>query len=493
MQRRMTDILEKCPTGICGLDEITCGGFPKGRSTLICGSAGCGKTLLAMEFLVNGARVYHEPGVFVCFEESAEELVQNVAALGFDIKGLVRRKQLFLDYVYIERSEIEETGEYDLEGLFIRLESAINSIGAKRVVLDTIESLFSGFRNENILRAELRRLFRWLKNKGVTALVTGERGEGTLTRHGLEEYVADCVVLLDQRVTEQISTRRMRIVKYRGSLHGTNEYPFLIDDTGFSVVPVTSLGLTHRASTERVRTGIPKLDGMLSGGYYRGSTILVTGTAGTGKTSIALYFAAETCRSGGRCLYLASEESENQIIRNGRTISVDLVHYVKKGSLHFNAVRPTAYGLEMLLASIHKLVRDFKPSAVIIDPISSLTLIASLSDVKLLVMKLVDMLKDQGITCLCTSLTPGGAEMERTEVGVSSLMDTWIVVRQLEHAGERTRGIYVIKSRGMPHSHQMLEFVISDKGIDILDVHTGADRMRAGTGPSGRGDKGSTG
>ncbi len=474
-------VLEKCPTGIRGLDEITGGGFPKGRPTLVCGSAGCGKTLLAMEFLVRGAQQYDEPGVFVCFEENTRELAQNVSSLGFDLEALVKRKKLSLDYVYIERSEIEETGEYDLEGLFIRLENAINSVGARRIVLDTIESLFSGLPNENILRAELRRLFRWLKDRGVTALITGERGDGTLTRHGLEEYVADCVILLDHRVTDQISTRRMRIVKYRGSVHGTNEYPFLIDDSGFSVVPVTSLGLTHKASTERIRTGIPRLDRMLNGGYYRGSTILITGTAGTGKTGMAMCFAHRTCRNGERCLYVASEESESQIIRNGRSIGIDLGPYVKKGTLRFNAVRPTAHGLEMFLASIHRLMRDFEPSVVIIDPISSFTFVASASDVKLVIMRLIDMLKDQGITCLCTNLTIGGTNLEQTDVGVSSLMDTWIVVRELEQAGERTRGLYVLKSRGMAHSHQIRELVISDKGIDLLDVYTGAGRVLMGS------------
>lgn len=473
--------LEKSLSGIHGLDEITGGGLPKGRPTLVCGAAGCGKTLLAMEFLVRGATVFKEPGVFVSFEESEDELTKNVRALGFDLDNLRKKKKIFLDHVYIEKSEIEETGEYDLEGLFIRLENAIRSVGAKRIVLDTIEALFSGLPNENILRAELRRLFRWLKDKGLTAVITGERGENSLTRHGLEEYVADCVILLDHRVIDQISTRRLRIVKYRGSFHGTNEYPFLIDEDGISVVPITSLGLTHEASSERIATGIPRLDSMLEGGYYKGSTILVSGTAGTGKTSIAMCLAADTCKKGGRCLYLASEESESQIIRNGRSIGVDLRSYVKKGNLRFNAARPTASGLEMLLASIHKSVKAFKPDVVIMDPITGLVSVANALEVKMLMMKIIDMLKVQGITCLCTSLTSGGANLDQTEINVSSLMDTWIVVRELEYSGERTRGLYVLKSRGMAHSNQIREFVISSRGLDLLDVYTGTGMVLTGS------------
>ncbi|HXJ44791.1 MAG TPA: circadian clock protein KaiC, partial [Bryobacteraceae bacterium] len=365
--------MEKVPSGIAGLDEITCGGLPKGRPALVCGSAGCGKTLLAMEFLVRGAMDYNEPGVFMAFEETEEELTKNVASLGFDLAGLASRKKIVLDYVRIERSEIEETGEYDLEGLFIRLNHAIDSIGAKRVVLDTLEGLFSALPNEAILRAELRRLFRWLKDKGVTAIITAERGGGTLTRHGLEEYVADCVILLDHRVHEQVSTRRLRVVKYRGSVHGTNEYPFLIGARGISVLPITSLGLEHKASSQRISSGVERLDGMLGGkGYYRGSSILVSGTAGTGKTSLAAAFADATARRGEQVLYFAFEESESQLVRNMRSIGFDLEQWVRKGLLHFHAARPTVQGLEMHLLGIHDLVRKVKPRVVVLDPVTNL-------------------------------------------------------------------------------------------------------------------------
>ena len=472
--------LKKAATGIQGLDEIT-GGLPQGRPTLVCGSAGCGKTLLAMEFLVRGAQQFNEPGVFMAFEENAEELTKNVASLGFDLNDLARKKKLIIDYVYIERSEIEETGEYDLEGLFIRLDHAIQSIGAKRVVLDTIESLFSGLPNQNILRAELRRLFRWLKDKGVTAIITAESGNGTLTRHGLEEYVADCVIMLDHRLTDQISTRRMRVVKYRGSVHGTNEYPFLIDESGISVMPITSVSLDHPASTERIATGIPRLDDMLGGkGFYRGSSMLVSGTAGTGKTSIAMHLADATCRRGEKCLYLASEESKNQIIRNGRSIGIDLEKWVKKGLLRFHSSRPTFYGLEMHLVSSHRIVNEMSPKVVVFDPISNLTAVGSNAEIQNMLMRLLDFLKSRGITSLCTSLTHGSGPIELTEVGISSIMDTWILLRDNEYGGERTRVMYILKSRGMAHSNQVREFVITDKGIDLVDVYIGAGTVYTG-------------
>jgi circadian clock protein KaiC len=473
--------LKKAATGIQGLDEITGGGLPQGRPTLICGSAGCGKTLLAMEFLVRGSQQYNEPGVFVAFEENAEELTKNVASLGFDLADLARKKKLLVDYVYIERSEIQETGEYDLEGLFIRLDHAIRSIGAKRVVLDTIESLFSGLPNENILRAELRRLFRWLKDKGVTAIITAESGDGKLTRHGLEEYVADCVIMLDHRVTGQISTRRMRIVKYRGSVHGTNEYPFLIDESGITVMPITSVNLDHPASTERISTGVPRLDIMLGGkGFYRGSSMLVSGTAGTGKTSVALHLAEATCRRGEKCLFLASEESKNQVIRNGRSIGIDLEKWVKKGLLRFHSSRPTFYGLEMHLVSIHKIVNEMSPKVVIFDPISNLTAIGSTAEIQNMLMRLLDFLKSRGTTSLCTSLTHGSGPIEMTEVWISSIMDTWLLLRDNEYGGERTRMMYILKSRGMAHSNQVREFIITDKGIDLVNVYVGAGTVYTG-------------
>lgn len=462
--------LPKAPTGIAGLDEITGGGLPQGRPTLICGSAGCGKTLMAMEFLVRGATQYGEPGVFMSFEESAEELTQNVRSLGFDLDDLVASNQLVVDYVHVERSEIEETGEYDLEGLFIRLGYAIDSIGARRVVLDTLEVLFGGLSNQGILRAELRRLFRWLKDKGVTAVITGERGEGALTRYGLEEYISDCVILLDHRVSEQLAIRRLRIVKYRGSLHGTNEYPFLIDERGIEVLPVTSLGLEHEVSTERISTGIPALDGMLGGqGYYRGSSILISGGAGSGKTTLATRFVDAACRRGERCAYFAFEESKGQIIRNMRSIGTDLAPWVERGLLRFEASRPTLHGLERHLVLIHKLIRDFQPQVVVVDPVTNFLSVGSSADVKSMLLRLIDFLKVQQITLLFTSLTHG-IETEETDVGISSLIDTWLLLRQVEVDGERIRGLSVRKSRGMAHSHQVRELVFSEHGIELTEA-----------------------
>ena len=472
----------KCATGIQGLDEITGGGLPLGRPTLVCGTAGCGKTLMALEFLVRGATQHDEPGVFMAFEETAEELTQNVRSLGFDLDDLMAKNKLAIDFVRVERSEIEETGEYDLEGLFVRLGLAIDQIGAKRVVLDTIETLFAGLSNASILRAELRRLFRWLKDKGVTAIITAERGDKTLTREGLEEYVSDCVILLDHRITETISTRRLRVVKYRGSAHGTNEYPFVIDEQGFSVLPITSLELQHEASDERISSGIPRLDTMLSGkGYYRGSSILVSGTPGTGKTSTAAHFVDAACRRGERALYFAFEESESQMVRNMRSIGIDLAPWIKKGLLRFHASRPSLYGLEMHLGAMHKKTRDFQPHVVVIDPITNLMVVGTDTEVKSMLVRLIDYYKSQQITTLFTSLTQGGQALEQTEVGVSSLMDTWLLVRDVETNGERNRGLYVLKSRGMSHSNQVREFRLTDHGVELTDVYLGAEGMLMGS------------
>ena len=473
--------IAKCPTGIKGLDEISGGGLPRGRPTLVCGGAGCGKTLLGMEFVVRGAVTYSEPGVFMSFEETSEELAKNVASLGFDLADLEKQKLLALDFVYIERREIEETGEYDLEGLFIRLGHAIDSVGAKRVVLDTVEALFSGFPNELIIRAEMRRLFRWLKDKGVTAIITGERGEGTLTRYGIEEYVSDAVIVLDHRVVGQSATRRMRFVKYRGSLHGSDEYPFLIDETGFSVLPVTSLGLDYAVSKERITSGIPRLDYMLGGqGYFRGSSVLLSGTAGSGKSSLAAYFADATCRRGERCLYLAFEESQDQIIRNMRSIGLDLAPWVDKGLLKFHATRPTFYGLEMHLAIIHKLTNEFQPRAVIMDPITNLTIVASNEEVKSVLMRLGDFFKNRKITSFFTNLTHPD-QLEETSTGVSSLMDVWLLVLNVESYGERNRVFHILKSRGMAHSNQLQEFLITDSGIDLVDAYVGPGGVLTGS------------
>jgi circadian clock protein KaiC len=461
-------LLPKSPTGIPGMDEITGGGLPKGRPTLVAGSAGCGKTLFAMEFLVNGATEHDEPGVFVAFEENAEELAQNVASLGFDLKKLIKQKKLIVDYVRVERSEFQEAGEYDLDGLFIRLGHAIDSIGAKRVALDTVEVLFSALPNHGILRAELQRLFRWLKDKGVSAVITAERGDGMMTRFGLEEYVADCVILLDHRVTEQMSTRRLRIVKYRGTLHGTNEYPFLITEKGISVLPISSLGLDHKASSERVSTGVQELDEMLGGqGYYRGSTILLSGTAGTGKSSLAAAFVDAACQRGERCLYFAFEESADQILRNMRSIGIDLAAHLKKGLLEFHVARPTVYGLEMHLVTMYDLINQFKPTIVILDPITDFFAVGSLGEVKAAITRIIDFLKMKQITAMFTSYTTEDEGFDQTVVGVSSLIDTWISLRNLENNGERHRGLFVLKSRGMPHSRQIRSFELTDEGIKL--------------------------
>jgi len=474
--------LDKTPTGIEGLDEITGGGLPQGRPTLVCGAAGCGKTLLAMEFLVRGAIQFDEPGVFVAFEERPDELVANVRSLGFDLDRLCDENRLVIDYVRVERSEIEETGEYDLEGLFVRLNHAIDSIGAKRVVIDTIETLFGGLSNVAILRSELRRLFRWLKDKGVTAIITGERGEGTLTRQGLEEYVSDCVIVLDHRVTEQLSTRRLRIVKYRGTTHGTNEYPFLIDRDGISVLPITSMGLTHSASDERISTGVPRLDTMLGDyGVYRGSSILISGTAGTGKTSLSAHFADATCRRGERCLYFAFEESQDQIVRNMRSIGLDLAPWLKKGLLQMHSSRPTAFGLEMHLATFQRTVKEFDPRVVIVDPITNLLEAGTGAETLSMLTRIIDFLKMKEITALFTSLTYAGSSQEQTSVGISSIIDTWLLVRDIEAAGERNRAIYVLKARGIAHSNQIREFLLTEHGIELRDVYVGPQGVLTGS------------
>jgi circadian clock protein KaiC len=466
--RKSNHLLPKSPTGIAGLDEITGGGLPKGRPTLVAGAAGCGKTLFAMEFLVRGATQFDEPGVFMAFEENAEELAENVASLGFDLKELIRQKKMIVDYVRVERTEIEETGEYDLEGLFIRLGHAIDTVGAKRVALDTFEVLFSAIPNHGILRAELHRLFRWLKDKGVTAIVTGERGEGSITRFGLEEYVADCVIVLDHRIVEQISTRRLRIVKYRGSLHGTNEYPFLIGRSGISVLPITSLVLEHAASRERVSSGIPGLDEMLGGqGFYRGSSILITGSAGSGKTSLANSIVEAACRRGERCLYFAFEESPDQIVRNMASIGLNLAPHIRKGLLRIQASRPSLYGLEMHLVMIHDMIREFEPGIVVLDPITDFFSVGSQSEIKATITRIIDFLKAKGIMAVLTSLTSEEQALDNSMVGISSLIDTWIGVRNIENDGERHRALFILKSRGMAHSSQIRSFQMTDHGIQL--------------------------
>jgi circadian clock protein KaiC len=474
--------LAKAPTGIEGLDEITGGGLPRGRPSLVCGSAGSGKTLFAASFLVNGVTRFGEPGVFMSFEERVEDLAQNVASLGFDLNGLVAGRRLVVDHVRVERNEIEETGAYDLEGLFVRLGHAIDSVKAKRVALDTIESLFSGLGNAAIVRAELRRLFGWLKDRGVTAVITGERGDGSmLTRHGLEEYVSDAVIVLDHRVNDQISTRRLRIVKYRGSSHGTNEYPFLIDEDGISVLPITSLGLRHTAPTDRVSSGIDALDGMLGGrGYYRGSSVLVSGAAGTGKTSIGAAFVQAACRRGDRALCFVFEESLDQVMRNMRSVGIDLAPSVRRGLLRFHAARPTLRGLEMHLSVMHREIQRFNPAVVVVDPVTNLITTATTTEVSRMLTRLVDFLKAREITAMFTSLLHG-ALADETDVGISSLMDTWLMLRNFEANGERTRGLYVLKSRGVAHSNQVREFVLSDRGLQLVDVYVGPQGVLTGS------------
>ena len=474
--------LRKVRTGIVGFDQVTGGGIPEGRTTLLCGAAGCGKTLFSMQFLVRGAIDEGEPGAFVAFEETEEDLVKNVASLGFDLRDLERRKLLSIDHVRVERNEIEENGEYDLEGLFLRLGLALDTVGAKRLVIDTLETIFGGLRSHNILRSELRRLFRWLSDRGVTTIVTAERGDGNLTRNGLEEYVSDCVVLLDHRVHDQVSTRRVRVVKYRGSTHGSNEYPFLIDRDGLSVVPITGSDLDHAVSNERVDSGVPGLSEMLGGGgYYRGSTVLISGTAGAGKSSIAAHFADARCRAGERCLYVSYEESAPQIVRNMASIGLDLRRHLQSGMLKLVAHRPTSFGLEGHLAIVHKLTSDFEPSAVVIDPVGTLAGAGAEYDAHLMLVRLVDLFKTRGISAILTNLTHGGDATEATDIAISSIVDTWILVKAIESNGERTRGLYVLKSRGMAHSNQIREFLITDKGIRLEAPYIGSEGVLTGT------------
>src|ERR1700674_2571048 len=475
--------LPKASTGIQGFDEITGGGLPRGRPTLVSGGAGSGKTLFGLEFLVRGATTSSEPGVFISFEESIPDLTKNVASLGFDLDQLVADKKLFVDHVSITRSELGETGEYDLEGLFIRIADAAQRVGARRVVLDTIEALFGDLPNPSILRAEIRRLFDWLKQKGLTTVITAERDQtDRLTRHGIEEFVSDCVILLDHRIREEISTRRLRIVKYRGSTHGTNEYPFLIDDQGISVLPISSLGLDHDAPAERVSSGIARLDGMLGAkGFYRGSSILASGTAGTGKTTIAACFVDAACRRGERSLFFAFEESPQQIVRNMRSIGIDLEPWVRKGLLQFHAARPTYGGIEQVLLVTHKQISSFQPSIVVVDPITNLLMVSTLNEVRSMLTRLVDFLKTQEITAIFTSLTAASGSLEASEADVSSLMDTWLLLKAIEVAGERNRALYVLKSRGMEHSNQIREFVLTNDGLRLLDVYLGPEGVLTGS------------
>jgi circadian clock protein KaiC len=473
--------LAKTPTGISGLDEVTGGGLPKGRPTLICGPAGCGKTLLALEFLVRGITLFNEPGVFVAFEESADDLVANVASLGFDLAQFEAAGQLVIDHVNVVSGEMEETPDWNLDGLFMRLGAAIDAVGAKRVVIDTIETIFGAFSNTAILRAELRRLFDWLKERGVTAVITGERGDGSLTRYGIEEYVSDCVIVLDHRVTEQTSTRRLRILKYRGSLHGTNEYPFLITESGVSVLPITSLGLQHTVSGERVSTGVARLDAMLGdGGFYRGSTVLVSGSAGTGKSTLAASFCDATCSRGDRALYFAFEESEAEILRNMASVGINLSQWVSAGLLQIRCFRPSLFGLEAHLFAMQKHVDEFDPAVVVKDPVSAVLRTGTGADVSAMLTRQVDFLKARGVTALFTSLIRDDDQIQSAQE-MASLVDTWLLLKTLEGNGELNRTLYVRKSRGMAHSNQIREFLLTSHGIELADVYVGPQGVLTGS------------
>jgi len=472
--------LAKAPTGIPGLDEVLLGGIPAGRPTLICGSPGCGKTLLGMTFLVNGATQFGEPGVFVSFEETPQDLAANVASLSFDVPGLIAEKKLAIEHIRIERSEIDEAGDYDLEGLFVRLGYAIDQIGAKRVVLDTLEALFANLSNEAVLRAELRRLFGWLKDRGLAAIITAERGEGTLTRHGLEEYISDCVILLDNRVQDQVTTRRLRIVKFRGSAHGTNEYPFLLDDQGITVVPLSSAGLGHRVSDEVVSTGVPGLDAMLGlGGIYRGSSLLISGVPGSGKTILGASFAAAACTRGDRCIFFSFEESAELLVRNVGSAGIDLQQHARSGLLRFETKRPTSFGFEMHLAHMQRELDRFRPSAVIVDPVTSFR--GPDSEVHALLLRMIDILKTRGITTIFTSLTTSEERVAQSDFGLSSLMDTWVSLVDIESNGERNRGLYALKSRGMSHSNQIREYLLTGEGVRLIKAYLGVAGVLMGS------------
>ncbi|HTM40471.1 MAG TPA: circadian clock protein KaiC [Terriglobales bacterium] len=474
--------LQKCPTGIQGLDEITQGGLPRGRPTLVCGDAGSGKTILAMQFLVRGITQYDEPGVFIAFEENAQDLAINMASMGVDVGRLCAENKLAIDWVHLNPAEIEEAGEYDLDGLFIRIQCALERVHARRIVLDSIEALFSTLRSQTTLRSELQRLFNWLKERQLTAVVTGERGDGRLTRHGLEEYVADCVISLDHDVVNQVSTRHVRVVKYRGSVHGANQYPFLIGKNGFSMFPITSVGLECPAPTEQISSGIPRLDTMLrGGGFYRGSSILVSGGAGTGKSSMAAHFVRAACARGERALYFGFEESQAQILRNMRSIGIDLAPWVERGLLQFHAARPSLCGLETHLAMILAAVTEFEPRVIVLDPLSDFLVVGSHSDVKGMLTRLIDYLKMKQITALFISLTSAEHEVQQSEAGISSLIDCWLLLRSLEQGGERNRVLYLLKSRGMAHSTQVREFLLTDEGVDLVDVCVSAGGVMVGS------------
>ena len=472
--------LPKAPTGVRGLDEITGGGLPMGRSTLVTGGAGCGKTLLGVQFLVAGAREYGEPGVLVTFEESAEKITANFASLGFDLDGLLKDELLVIYAFQAEPTEVIGTGEFDFEPLFLLLDEAINRVGARRVMLDSIESLFGMFKASAIVRAELGRLFRWLEDRAVTAIVTGEPGDNdSLTRYGIEEYVSDCVIALDHRSQNEVSTRRLRVVKYRGSAHETNEYPFLISARGFTVLPITTVTLDYGAPEERISTGVARLDHMLSGGLFRGSTVLVSGSAGTGKTTLGAHLIDAACARGERALLIMHEESADEVIRNMRSVGVDLRRWAEAGLLRIWAVRPTEFGLENHLAIVSGLLAEHEPAVAVVDGTASLLGGAARSDVTSMLARTFHLFKARGITAMATILTDG--DVVDTTVGVSSRADTWLLLRNVESNGERNRLLFVLKSRGSAHSNQVREFLLTDHGIEVVDVYVGPAGMMTGS------------
>ncbi|MFN8528692.1 MAG: circadian clock protein KaiC [Anaerolineae bacterium] len=474
--------LVKTPTGIAGFDMVTDGGLPKGRTTLVCGGTGCGKTLFGMEFLVRGITQFDEPGVFIAFEETQEELIQNFSSLGFQLERLIEQNKLTIDCIQIDQSHGDQTGDYDLEALLIRIDYAIKKVQAKRVVLDTVEVLFDALGDTDTLRSELRRVFRWLKERNVTAVITGESGENSLTRRGIEAYISDCVIRLDQRIDNRIARRWLRIIKYRGSNHGTDEYPFLVDASGLFVMPITSVGLEYPVSEETVSSGVKRLDTMLGGhGFFRTSTILISGASGTGKTSMAAQFVDAACRRGERCLFFSFEEPSSQIIRNVRSVGCDLQQWVDAGLLRFKATRPTMYSLEMHLTILYQSIVEFAPQIVVMDPVTNFDVIGSTAESRLLLTRMIDFIKTHGITALLTSLTRGGDPDEQTQIHISSMIDTWILMNNLEANGERNRTLYILKSRGMAHSNQVCEFEITAQGIQILDAYTGTSGVLTGS------------
>jgi circadian clock protein KaiC len=472
--------LPKSPTGIDGFDEITGGGLPTGRPSLVCGPPGTGKSIFAMQFLVNGVTRYGEPGVFLTFEESREELVANVRSFGFGVDRLEREGRLLVDALPLEPQTVE-TGEFDLEALIVRLAWAVDQVGAKRVAVDNVEALFTAFSRPALVRAEVRRLFRWLKDHELTAVITGERGEDMVTRHGMQEYLSDCVVVLDHRIVQDVATRRMRVLKYRGAMHGRNEYPFLIGADGLEVLPITSIGLRQPVSSDRISTGVVGLDEMLGGeGVFRGSGVLISGTSGTGKTTIASCFADAACRRGEVVLYFSFEESQAEIERNLASVGLDMAHWVERGLLHFHCERPTTRGLEDHLALMQQLTRELAPTLVVIDPVSSLARGASPFDVSSMLLRQIYYLKATGITAVMTVLNEETG-LQQPIQSISSLVDTWLHVDIMESFEERNRGLYVRKARGMAHSNQIREFLLSDQGVSLVPVFVGVHGVLTGS------------